>query len=418
MRRRAVWVLVAVLALMWALPTSAEMNVSPFAKIFAYYQYNISGYPDWDARYEMNDYNSFEIWRIWTGLNLKTDYGVSGNFVIDAYKREAFQALEVETDDDGNITNVALATVGQGRYLVYVRNAMLQYKAHDLFGVRFGLIPGNWAMDATKAWAYRFVAVSPVDGTAHYEASNDFGIGFFGTLPSKLFHYYFTVMNGEGFAAAEVNEGKAFNLTLGTAPFQSSDLLKGLTFNLYGRYDIDDPNEKLTRTIAGLMINWKANFSDDMNLNFGLLGGYHMDTLSDDMEAFSDALDNAYDTGYSYENGVQGYLASVWAIFTFYKGIGVFARYDMFNPNMRDDTSTADDYADDTGAYDANLTTLTGAYDEVSKLIAGVSYKYHNVLVSADYQTTMYTTQVMDDGGDWTNKPADSYFYVHSQIAF
>lgn len=428
MSKRATGALVAML-LVFALPASAAADISPFAKIFAYYQYNISGYPDWDARFSQNDFNSFELGRIWAGFNLKTDYNVAGTLVIDTFSREQFQAIALnvvrdteDADGDGDTTEITDVTIstsltGQGRYMVYVREAFLQYKAADLFGVRFGLIPTGWGTDATKAWGYRFVHQGPVDGTARYEATDDFGIGFFGNY-EKWVNYYFTVMNGEGFTSGEVNKGKAFDLGVGTQPFQSVDLLKDLSFTLYGRYDVDDPEAELTRTIIGLLVSWKAKFNDNMALNFGLTGGYHMDTLPETLEATGDALDKAYDTGYNYDDGATGYLASVWAIFNFYKGFGVFARYDMYDPNMRNDTTTADDYADDSDAYDASMLTLTGAYDETSKLIGGVSYEYKNILVAVDYQTTMYSAQVKDDEGEWVTKSPDNYVYVHTQISF
>lgn len=439
MSRRVVGSLVAVLIVVAGASIAlASAEVSPFARIFAYYQYNISGYPDWDARFSQNDFNSFEIGRIWMGLNLKTDYNVAGTLVIDAFNREQFQAVAInvvrdteDADGDGDTTEIIDVTsstslTGQGRYMVYVREAFLQYKATDLFGVRFGLIPATWAMDATKAWAYRFVAAGPVDGTAKYAAADDFGIGFFGNY-QKWVNYYFTVMNGEGFTSGEINKGKAFEIGIGTSPFQSIDLLKDFSFALYGRYNEEDLSAKDskgntmwdTRTVVGVLLSWKAKFNDDMSLNFGITGGYHIDSMLPATLATTAAtLKENYDADYNYDDGATGYLASVWTIFNFYKGFGVFARYDMFDPNSRNDVSTADDYADDNNAYPADVIALTGAYDETAKLIAGVSYEYKNILVALDYQTTMYTAKVLNDKGDWTIKTPDSYIYVHTQISF
>ena len=414
------------------------VELSPIFKTFFWYQFNISDYPDWYALHDQAGAHGFELGRVYVGANFKTDYKITGRFLFDV-GRDPYKdySIQTSTDEEGNITGVTLvSSESKAPYQAYVKHAFLQYEIFPYLKVRGGVIPTSFAIDATKAWGNRFVAQSPVDGTAKWESTADLGLMLFGNY-EKWILYEVSYMNGEGYTKPEQNAGKAVELLLKSYPANMVDILKDLSISLAVRANTIDPDGNDNTLYFGGLLNWKTAFDFGLGFNIGAVGGMQIHNKKGgydaDYKALGKLLEDNYDTSYKYNDPTAGMLLSGFGEVSYaikgvkvdYGKIALFGRYDVYDPNNRNDFDTYDDYVRDyknESSFDpATAREITGAQDEVALMIFGISYAYKKFKVAIDYQSKVYAEYIDSDDKDNDldyQKPADSFIYLHTEFSF
>lgn len=379
----------AVSFLVCAVALAGEVEVKPEGTVFAHYYYNVSGYPDWYERYPENDYNGFELSRIYFGAKVKFNEQWSAKVTSDI-ERESDYAIEpVDEDGDGTVDTYEISKEKDaGKYLVYIKYGYLDYAPFEFLGVRFGMIDTPWVGYADKSWNYRFVQKSLTDKNK-MDTSADLGLALYGKFPMNLGNYMVGAYNGEGYKAPEANEGKAFHTRLDFTPLKPLEVkaLENLSLGGSVKYNNLDPEAGHVYYLYTGLLSYFYQITDDMRVSVGFEISANEDIPSDDATS---------------EEKKKGMGYSGFGEFVFYKGLGVFGRYDFFDPNTKNDK-------------DANI----GYQDESSYIVAGLSYKpLKNVRFALDYQTTMYTAKVADDEGKEKTKPSDSFIYFNTELKF
>jgi len=429
-----------VVALILGLATCAfAVEIEPTGTFYFWYWYNMSDYPDWYALHPYAGDSAFYIERVYAGFNFATDWKLSGQFLFDVGQDlDKDYALTTTTDEDGNVTGATLtSTVLKAPYHAYLKHAYLQYPIFsEYLNIRGGSIPSTFPNEVTKAWGYRVVADGPVSGFAKWESTADLGLDLFGGY-KKWVLYHFTFTNGEGYTKPEANAGKALSLMLQTYPANMVKVLENLNLALYARSNSVNPDYQDNTALLAALIGWKYDFDFGLGLNLGFTGGLQRHNqargYAPDYKALGKALKDEYDTSYNYDDSVDGLLMSGFGEISYslkgvnvdYGKVALFGRYDVFDPNTRNDTGTYDKYVRDyknEADFDPTLArAITGAQDEKAYLIMGVSYAYKKFRVCVDYQTTSYSEAVDSDDVDAdldTQRPADTYIFTNFEFSF
>jgi hypothetical protein len=380
-----------------------DVSVTPEGRVYANFHYDITSYPDWDARYANHDHNEFEVMRAYLGLSAKIGEHWGARVLGDVY-RPIEWTPKFETDDEGNPVedangnkNVVDMTSKKGRYTFMLKYAYGEYLPFKALGLRLGMIPTAYTdmYDGAGGWGYRFIAASPAD-RATFESSADLGFAIFGDFPKGFGSYYVTARNGEGYTNIELNSGKAVQARVAVNPFAALDMGKDVRLVLAYRYNVVTPDTGPTagRTwsdLADVLVQVPLDFGKGWGLNFG--GGWDwMETKTADNDFADTVLDGQV---------IHGYL-----VINFPYHIGLFSRVDMLGPNTKNEKGDA-------------TTPTEGYQDETTWAVAGISFspvKYVNLAL--DWQTTIFTAEVEDDKGDKVLKTAEQLVYVNTEFKF
>lgn len=244
-----------------------------------------AGYP--------NSYQAFEIRRAYLGYDYTFNEKFTSQFLLEG--------------NDKILTSTRLG--------VFIKTAFVEWKAFEQVSFAIGLVPTptwSWALNE-KAWNYRSVEKTIIDMRGLGNAS-DLGVSARGKF-DKAGNYGFGLMIGNGNGQKpEFNKFKKYYGTLFAKP------VKGLQLELYGDYE---PNydEKNKTTIRGF-------------------AGYTFDKFNFGVEVFQQTHKNAGGTDIdAVPFGVSGW---VWGNLLGRENkpiLNVFARYDMFDPNSKNDST-------------------------------------------------------------------------------
>jgi len=367
-------IILALLLVFSFVGSALAAEVKPEGRIFAHYMYNLSGYPDWDERYGNNDYNEFAMSRAYLGFKAAFNDQWSARITADITRIDEVEGV----DADGNVITA------DGLYNYYLKYAYGNFAPYEFFAIRFGQCQTAWIDMYSGVWGYRYVAKTPSD-LWKLDTSSDLGVAIHGDFPGGYGNYYAMLRNGEGYKHPEVNKGKAFQVRLALTPLQMNDYTRGLMIAGAYMMDNDNPSDPdIDTTLVDLMIAYNAMFGGGWGINLG--GAYFMRTVATDVDGADDinsTVINGFGTLY-----MPYHLA-------------LFGRYDMFDPDTENDEDTH------------------GYQDEQSLLIVGISFDpIKNIKLALDYQTTMYTAEVMDDEGEEVTKPSDSFLFIHTMLKF
>jgi hypothetical protein len=421
-----------------------EITVKPFAVIFAHYQYNMSGYKDYDARFLANDDNSFELTRSYLGLNVQLSKSWSANVTMDVARAEATKyesaTIKVPTGvaDDPATTDVDESLADQtvltgttsaktGAYTPYVKYAFMNYQPYDIVGVSFGAIYTPYAWKQNTLWRHRYLMDAAFTQYGLIRSSTaDLGVSVQGVHPDKYFAYNVAVLNGEGVKTAEINSGKALQASLFLSPFQSMDALKGLV--LAGTYNYDkvqtDYPEMLYSSFAATL-SYKYDFDKDSPMGFSVNGEFGQRTATTGSEINGPILAGLED------KSLTSQTISVWADFWFMTKYGIIARYDMVDPNTKNESKdpvTKDKWDAETHpltyvTFNGLRTNISGYQDEFNFMLVGFWYQpLKPIRLCANYRMTSYTEEILDNvdasKGKAVTKAPDQYFFLNTELNF
>ncbi|MBZ0271430.1 hypothetical protein K8I61_05300 [bacterium] len=412
--KRALVILGVVLLLAGAAAADdGGLVVKPSATIFAHYQYNLSAYEDYDARFDDNDMNSFELTRAYLGVDAKFGENWSARVTIDAARGEVFETettmvpsgvLEDDPatpDVDETQTEVVtgMSASRTGAYDYFVKYAFLDYQPLTEIGTSFGMIKTPWADKIYSLWRHRYL-LDAAFGQYRISRSStaDLGVsihGGFGDDKKTYAYYNVAALNGEGVRAAEANAGKAFSGMLYLTPFQNVDALKGLAlFGVY-HFDKEAPDfPELTHSSFDAILGYRYDIDETMGFSVNANVAQRVTETGDEnarpLVAGSDLT------------AVTTQVFSAWADFWFLTKFGVIARFDMIDPNTENDEDKA-----------------IGWQDESTFLLAGFWYQpVKFVRVCPNYRMTSYTAEITDDQGEQVTMQPDQFFFLNTEVNF
>ena len=365
-----------------ALP-GAALEVKPTGRIYTDFNYNLSGYPVWDSRFEKNDYAEFALSRAYIGVLATFSDHWSALVTGDIFRPTYTKVEPVYDENNGELVDVVV-TEQEGPYTYYVKYAYGQYQPFDPFGCRFGIMPTPFINRYEKAWGYRYVEKTPSD-RVKWDSSADAGFAFLGEFPGNIGSYFAMVRNGEGYKNPERDSGKAAQFRLLLTPFQISDATRQLQLTSSFRYErVTREEPETTSMMLNALLSYKVMFSGGWGINLG--GGY--DWLSTETDIDGD------DT-------IIGQIFHGYGVIYFPYNLALFGRVDVFDPDTLNDQDTH------------------GYQDESTFLLAGVSIDpVKNVAFALDVKRTSYTEEVVNNEGNTETLPPDTFLFVHSKFKF
>ena len=85
------------------------VEVKPMGRIFMNFNYNLSGYPDWDSRAGKNDFAEFDVSRAYLGLDAKFTEQWSAMIVGDVYRPTFTEVEAIYDEDSGELADVEVS---------------------------------------------------------------------------------------------------------------------------------------------------------------------------------------------------------------------------------------------------------------------------------------------------------------------
>ncbi|MEO8514237.1 MAG: hypothetical protein ABI543_11795 [Ignavibacteria bacterium] len=240
-----------------------------------------------------NSFQGFEIRRAYLGYDYTFNDKFSSQILLEG--------------NDKIITSTRLG--------LFIKTAFVEWKAFEKMSFAIGLVPTpafSWGLDE-KAWSYRSIEKTILDMRG-FAPSSDLGIATRGRF-DKAGNYGFGFMIGNGNGQKpEINKFKRYYGTLFAKP------VKGLQMEVYADYEpaADDKNKT---TLKGFV-------------------GYTVDKFNFGVEAFEQMQKNA--GGKDIDAAPFGISAFVWGNLLGKENkpvLNAFARYDMFNPDMKNDST-------------------------------------------------------------------------------
>ena len=358
-------------------------EIKPTGRVYGNFNYNISGYPDWDVGARKNDYGEFALSRAYLGV--KTNFNDDWSAIVTGViYRPTFTDVEPLYDEDtGDLLDVEV-TEEKGPYSYYVKYAYGQYQPFDSFGFRLGITPTPYIDRYEKAWGYRYVEKTPSD-RVKWDSSADAGFVLLGDLPGKSGSYYAMIRNGEGYKHPENDSGKAGQVRFLLTPFQMSEATKHLQLTGSFRYErVQREDPEVTSMMANSLLSYKYMFNDNWGINFG--AGYDwMSTAADTEDA----------------DAIIGQIMHGYGIVYLPYNLALFGRGDYYDPDTKNDKDTH------------------GFQDEETYVLAGVSIDpIKNIAFALDMKRTMYTEEVENDKGKTETKHPDTYVFLHTKFKF
>ena len=382
MTKRVTEVLVFLIGVFLAVGAMA-FDVKPTGRIYANFNYNLSGYPDWDSRVGNNDYAEFALARAYLGVEAAFTDDWSAVVVGDISRPTYVEVEPVYDEGSGDLTDVEV-TEEEGPYTYYVKYAYGQYQPFDPFGFRFGIMPTPYIDRYEKAWGYRYVEKTPSD-RVKWDSSADAGLAFLGKFPGNVGSYYAMIRNGEGYKNPENDSGKAGHVRVLLTPFQMSQASKHFQLTSSFRYERQQRQDpEITTMMANALLSYKLMFTSDWGINFG--AGYDWMSTETDVE----------DTDTIVGQIIHGYGV----VYMPYK-LALFGRADLLDPDIENDEDTH------------------GYQDESTYVLAGISVDpIKNISFALDVKRTSYTAEVQNDEGETVTLHPDTYLFVHSKFKF
>ncbi len=384
--------------LAFAHDANAEIVVKPWVQMFTHYQYNMSGYEDYDSRFATNDQNSFDVSqaRLWVDSEFTEHW--SGRLVLFtarskevSYETTTIGEDDPETDEDESTEAVtSIQETKTGPYVANIFYAYATYQPFQWLGVDFGLVQSSYIPTIYKFWKYRYI-MKPLmfEYSMNRATTGDFGVAVHGSIPGGYGGYRMRVSNGEGKANMEQNKGKAAEVSTYLFPFQSVDALKRLALFAFYRYDKVQPNyQEEIRTTWDVMLSYALDIDEGMGFS---VNGELASTITD---IDNDALD---------PNPVVSQGISAWAEFWFAKKYGLLLRWDSYDPNTENDEDL------ENGGYQ----------DETTMLLAGLwAEPIKQIRICPNYRTVNYTAEIEDDEKEMVAMQPDQYIFVNAEIKF
>ncbi|MBI5710866.1 MAG: hypothetical protein HZC42_11265 [Candidatus Eisenbacteria bacterium] len=115
--------------------------------------------------------------------------------------------------------------------------------------VSFGMVDLPWVPFEEKIFQHRFVSTVFMD-TEKKLTSTDLGVTLRGALPQSYGEYHVAVMNGETYAAPEVNKFKDYHARVTIVPAPGNATLKGLRLSAFGNFNDRNTDQRNTRAVA------------------------------------------------------------------------------------------------------------------------------------------------------------------------
>ncbi|MBZ0202072.1 MAG: hypothetical protein K8I03_03550 [Ignavibacteria bacterium] len=198
---------------------------------------------------------------------------------------------------------------------LFIKTAFVEWKAFEKVSFAIGLVPTptiSWAL-SEKAWNYRAIEKNLIDMRG-FVLGSDLGVSARGKF-DKAGNYGFAFMIGNGNGQKpEINKYKKYYGTLFAKP------VKGLQMEIYGDYEPND-GEKNKTTLKGFV-------------------GYTYEKFNAGVEVFQQTQKNAGGTGIDAAPfGISGFI---WGNLLGRENkpiLNVFARYDMYNPDSKNDST-------------------------------------------------------------------------------
>ncbi|MCB9489494.1 MAG: hypothetical protein H6684_12235 [Deltaproteobacteria bacterium] len=375
-------------------------KVTPEMRLFLDYTYNISGYEDYDPRFDDNDTNSFNVTRTYLGLKAKLSDDWSARVTFDSRPGETVSytttTLPATTDTNGDGTVdandegtevISGATSSRtDRPEVFVKFAYLTYQPIPEIGGTFGLQPSSHAT-VYKLWKHRYIRNEAMFEHGMVRTGpSDTGVAVHGSFPKGFGGWKAGVFNGEGVGRQEANSGKhaqAAAYVNALAGVKDAGELNIMGMAGYGKVETNHPD--VVDTYYGGILNYAYPFSDSMSL--ALYGEYGMRTVEEELDGV-DPVDST--------------VLAAWLEFQFCKQWGLLVYYDDFDPNTENDEGTG-----------------VGYQDEESTILAGIwYYPLKEIKFNLNYRATSYTAEIVDDNGDDVTKQADQFITLNTEVVF
>ena len=399
----AFWVALAFLVGGFGVAQAGQENgyptFEPWGQVYSQFSYNISGYEDYDERYDDNDANAFDLTRVWFGLDSQMSKHWRARIVLagSRSKLEQEETAEVPSgkEDDPSTPDVdesvqevvtGFGSAGKGAFDVYVTYAFFTYKPFDALGFDMGMIPNAYNTKIYDYWRYNYIITAALYVHKMTRSSfGDVGAAVHGNFPKGYGGYRVALLNGEGKKAEEANAGKAGEVQVHLYPFRSINALSNLSLMGFVRYDKQEPDyPEMSHLIYDALLSYQLEVADGMG--FSLNGEYiqRTTTFGDDTDA------------------INSVVFSGWADFWFLRNYGLLGRYDYFDPNTENDEDSGVGYEDETG-----------------HLLAGVFYNpIKQVKLCLNYRMDTYSEKILDDNGDETDKQPDQYVVFNTEFKF
>jgi len=236
-----------------------------------------------------------------------------------------------------------------GKINPFVKLAYLEWKnvipGHKLY---LGIAATNAFKNSESCWAYRAVEKTIMD-LNKISSSADMGVSLKGDL-GKYLHHWITVNNGTGYGSSEVDKYKKIGYSFWITP------QKGLIFEGYFDFEKQDP-------INGTFKYARNYFQASAYSTMKGFVGYSNKTISCGAEIFrrKNRKSGAADaSGYRRVDVIRQGFSIFGSCNTPLRKTRLFARYDCFDPNVKDNVFVSK--------------TKNGVDDEYSLIIAGLDF--------------------------------------------
>jgi hypothetical protein len=247
--------------------------------------------------------------------------------------------------------------------------------------IRFGEGQTPYIDNFEQTYHYRFQGSTFTDREG-YLTTSDFGASFHLAFPKNYGDIHVGMYNGEGYAKAEVNDQKAYEVRLGVRPLPTNAILKGWKLNAF--YDDDHSVQNAPRT--------RAVYNTTFEHQFVIFGVEYLDSH----DATSDKPKSVNKHG-------EGYSVFLNPKYTMANGgsIEALIRYDHMEPNH--------DLAVVGGA-------TTPGFGTDERTIGGISYWFpHKGTVTT---AVMFDVDNVTFPGYVTAQPTQQKFFVHTLVSF
>jgi uncharacterized membrane protein len=403
-------VLIAALVIGFALSSSAfaqktdGVQIKPWGQVFAEYNYNFSGYKDYDPRFNDNDFNQFQLTRTRLGLDAQLTSEWFGSVVLDADRAKVTKVqtgmVPTGVADDPTTAGVdesqqevvtGIETTDTGAYTPWVTYAYMKYQPFRWFSWDFGMIYGAAGKQLGSVWRYRYLMDNPMF-LYGFCRIGDLGTAIDGDVSGGWGGYRVAVLNGEGKRAAEANAGKAVEAMIYLSPFVHIDALKGFKALGFYRYNKVNPDYiEVAETVWEGLLSYRLDISDSMG--FSVNGEFVQRTQDFGKNSASPEAPL---------NPIVSQVWSAWAdlrVATYY---GLVFRYDSYDPNTENDKKKAVGYKDE------QTTLLAGLWADPIKYVR----------ISPNYRRVTYTAEIPDANGKQVTMQPDQYFYFNTEFNF
>lgn len=375
-----------------------EISVMPWVQVYSNYNYNLSGYPDWDSRFENNDFNSFELTRTWLGVDALLPKNFSGRLVVGGSREPVYtyetttvptgEPDDPATEEDESVEEVVREVVStkEGKFEVWVTYAYVAYRPFKPLGIDFGMISNAYNTRIYKYWRHNYVEFPNL---FKYKMTRslygDLGIGVYGDFPAGYGGYKVAFLNGEGKKKMEFNKGKALEARLHVNPFSFFKPMKDFSMMGFFRWDTEEPdNGEKVNFVYDAIVSYMFEQGD--NFGFSINGEFaHLTTSYGD------------DTPNVHQRVISG-----WADIWFLKHYGFLGRYDKYDPNIENSEDK------DVGYLDEKHYGLAGFYFIPIK----------QVKLCLNWKGVYYEEMVTDDQSNDVRKPPDHYVYLNTELKF